>query len=417
MKFSELIESIKIALDALRVNKLRSFLASLGVVIGISFVIIMGWAISGLDKALIDTFNMIGTDILYVDKWDWTGGKRWQEVRQRKYLSMQQANEFRDRINGAELTFINARDWRSSITYDGDEYSGTSIYGTTFEMSLTPAGSIIAGRHFTRFEDQMGANVIVLGHKVAETIFPYGGGVGKTIKIKGHKFKVIGVITKQGTMLMDFIDNRSFMPLKTFLGTFGHFGRSVLIGVKAGSEEYLDDVREETRGLMRDIRNIRPGEEDDFSINESKAFQKNFEQMRIGFWSIGIGLSVLSFIVGIIGIMNIMFVSVTERTKEIGIRKAIGAKKRSIWTQFIVESTVLCIIGAFIAFVLCSAIAYFVATYLTEYYSALSFLSPFIPYNLLYYATIVSLFVGVLAGLLPAVRAASLDPVDALRYE
>ncbi len=404
-------------MDALRVNKLRSFLASLGVVIGISFVIIMGWAISGLDNALLDTFNMIGTDILYVDKWDWTGGKRWKEIRQRKSFTMQQANELCNRIKGAELTFINAREWRSSISYKSDEYSGTSIYGTTFELSLTPSGEIETGRYFSRFEDQIGANVIVLGHKVAETIFPNGDAVGKIVKIKGHKFKVIGTLTKQGTMLMDFIDNRSFMPLKTFLETFGSFGRSVMVGVKAGSEENLDNVREETRGLMRNIRNIRPGEEDDFSINESQTFKKNFEKLRIGVWSVGIGLSVLSFIVGIIGIMNIMFVSVTERTKEIGIRKAIGAKKRSIWTQFIVESTVLCILGAFIAFVLCSAVVFLVATYLTDYYPALSFLSPIIPFDLLYYATIVSLFVGILAGLLPAVRAASLDPVDALRYD
>ncbi len=417
MKRAEIFESFQIAFDSLKANKLRSFLASLGVVIGIAFVIIMGWVLSGLDKSLMDTFNMIGTDMLYVDKYDWAGGKNWKKVRQRKYLSLQQVNEFRDRIKTAELTFISARNWGTQIKYGNEYFAGTSVVGTTYEHSLTPAGTIEEGRHFTMFESQVGSKVIVLGHKVAETVFPDKNPIGEIIKIDGHKFEVIGVIKKQGTMWFDMVDNQSFIPLKAFLGIFGGHGRTMLIGVKAGSDEWLDQVRDETRGLMRQIRNIRPGEDDDFSINETKAFQNNVETLRLVVGSIGIGFTILSFIVGIIGIMNIMFVSVAERTKEIGIRKAVGAKKSSILIQFIIESASLCLIGALIAFVFCSVLVYLVATVLPEFVPETSFLSQFLPYQLLFVATLVSIIVGVLAGLIPAVRAANLDPVDSLRYE
>ncbi|MFW5702171.1 MAG: ABC transporter permease, partial [Bacteroidota bacterium] len=292
-----------------------------------------------------------------------------------------------------------------------------TVVGAESNHARTPAGEILIGRHFTPFEEEIGANVAVLGYNVYESVFPRGDAIGKTVKINGHKFFVSGVITKQGTMFFDFIDNQVFIPLSTFNAIFGNFGRSFSIAIKAGSEERLDFVRSQTRGYMRMIRNLEPWEDDDFAINETKAFESSVKEIRYGVWSVGIGMTVLSFLVGIIGIMNIMFVSVTERTKEIGIRKAIGAKRRSILLQFIVEAAALCFIGAIIAFIVCSAIVYAAATLLPKAVPGLSFLSPVIPYELLAVATVVSVIVGMLAGLIPAIRASRLDPVDALRYE
>jgi putative ABC transport system permease protein len=157
---------------------------------------------------------------------------------------------------------------------------------------------------------------------------------------------------------------------------------------------------------------LEPGEEDNFAVNESQAFRDNIASLRLGVWAVGIGLTTLSFIVGIIGIMNIMFVSVTERTKEIGIRKALGARRRSILFQFLVEASALCMLGAVIAFVICAVVMFGITR--MEW---ASFLSPYIPPNLLLIATVVSIFVGVLAGMIPAMRASKLDPVEALRYE
>lgn len=417
MIFTEIFESVKLGLDAIKVNKLRSFLASLGVVIGISFVILMGWVLSGLDTALLNTFNMMGTDMVYIDKWDWAGGKSWKELRQRKNITLKQANQYFKRIENAELAFPSVRQWGAVLKYKNENYQGTQISGTTFEHSLTPAGQIIDGRHFSMFEDESGSKVIVLGFKVAETIFPDGDAVGKYIKINGHKFKVIGIIKKQGTILFDFVDNQSFIPFKAFTKIFGRNFHSIMISAKAGHIDGLDDLREESYGLMREIRNIKPGEEEDFSINETKTFDEIINNLRLYVGGVGIGFTILSFIVGIIGIMNIMFVSVTDRTREIGIRKAIGAKKRSIWTQFIVESATLCFIGALLAFVFCSIFIYLVATILPVSMPEINFLTSYIPIDLLIISSFVSIIVGVLAGLLPAIRAANLDPVDALRYE
>ncbi len=417
MIFNEIKESIVIAFDAMRGNKLRSFLASLGVVIGISFVILMGWIISGLDRAVEDTFNIIGTDMLYVDKWDWAGGRNWKEVQARKNISYSQATEFQSRMQSAEVIVPIARYFGANVKFGNNTFSGIQVQGVTSDLSRTPAGSIAMGRFFSPFEDEQADNVCVIGSIPNGLIFTDSLGVGKTIKINGMNYLIVGVLNKQGTMMMDFMDNVIYLPMKSFFAQFGNTNRSINIAVKAGSVERLDEVRAETEGIMRTIRNLKPGDENDFSINETKVFETTTAALRASVWAIGIGMTVLSFIVGMIGIMNIMFVSVTERTKEIGIRKAIGAKKRNILVQFITEAAALSFIGAIISFVFCSIIVYLAATYLPELVPALEFLSPIIPFNLLFIASFVSIIVGLLAGLIPAIRASNLNPIDALRYE
>ncbi len=417
MKISEIFEAVRISYEAMFANKLRSFLASLGVVIGISFVILMGWVLSGLDKAMQDTFNIIGTDMLYVDRWDWAGGKSWKELRQRKDITLKQTEELIKRIKSAETAIPMVTKWGGSLKYNNELFSGFRIVGTTYKHSLTPAGDIEMGRHFSNFENQRGANVVVIGERIYATIFNGKDAIGETIKINGHKFTIIGVIRKQGTMFFDFVDYQCFVPLQRFISVFGKYRRSYSVAVKAGDESRLDEVRSETIGLMREIRNLQPHEENDFSINETKAFESSVATIRLYVWGIGIGMTFLSFIVGIIGIMNIMFVSVTERTKEIGIRKAIGAKKSSIMSQFLVEAASLCFIGAITAFIGTSVLIYLASTFLPKIVPELAFLPNFMPLELLFIATIVSVFVGVLAGIIPAYRASNLNPVDALRYE
>jgi putative ABC transport system permease protein len=413
IRISEIQESFRIAFEGLQANKLRSFLTTLGVVIGITFVILMGWFLNGLDAALESTVNLLGTDVMYIDKWSWSGGQNWRKTMQRKNITYQRAMEFCNSVKTAEVSLPEAHKWGTTVKERDRTITGISVIGVPYSYSQLPAGTILYGRFFSQFEDEYSTNVTVLGYGVAKALFPEGDAIGRTIKIGGRTFEIIGVIIKRGTMMMDFVDNQVIVPISTFFGVYGMTGRSISIAVKAGSAEKLDETRAEATGLMRSIRNVPPGQEEDFSINETQTFKEQVETLRLATWGIGIGLTLLSFIVGIIGIMNIMFVSVTERTKEIGIRKSLGAKSSSILTQFLVESASLCLVGALIAFTFCSVVIAIAVRLVPE----ADFLTPYVPPQLILIAAVVSIIVGILAGIVPAMRASALDPVEALRYE
>lgn len=417
MTIHELVESVRFSLESLRSNKTRSSLTSLGVVIGIGFVVLMGWSLNGLEQAWEKTISIVGADMMYVDKWDWAGNKKWNTIRSRKDISIDQVKLFKESNTYAELAIPMIRSWGKRVAFKANSIGGIAIMGTESSYGQTSAGIIEQGRFFTDFEDERTSNVIVLGSGVSTALFPQGDAIGKFVKVGKFSFQVIGVLEKRGFLFMDFIDNQVFIPLKTFVNYFGASRRSYSIAVKAHSVADMDILREESRGFMRNARGLSANQEDDFSINESKAFDDNIKDIRVYIWSIGLGLTLLSFIVGIIGIMNIMFVSVAERTKEIGIRKALGAKKSSIIAQFLVEASLLCFVGALVAFVGCSIIIYIGKLIIINFYPDLSFLSGYLPPSLLIIASLVSLFVGVLAGLIPALRAANLDPVESLRYE
>lgn len=417
MSISEYSESVKIAFDALKANKVRSLLASLGVVVGISVVIMMGWAINSLDAALTQTFNVIGTDMIYIDKWDWTGGAKWNTIRDRRNITIENMNDLVNKISTAEYVIPNISRWGTNIEYKGNVYKNLSLIGATSDNAYTPAGDVSEGRFFNLFEDNNSENVVVIGSKVGDILKSGEMSVlNQFIKIDGRKFKVIGVVKKRGTFIFDMIDNQIFIPLNTFQSIYGKRTSGISIGIKAGAAD-LDVVRDEAIGIMRESRNLNPNDENDFSVNETKAFQDSIEKLRFTVWGAGISMTALSFLVGMIGISNIMFVSVTERTKEIGIRKAIGAKKRTILVQFLFEASFLCFVGAIISLVICSIFVAGLTLVASKYFPDFSFLSPFLPLSLLIQATLVSVLVGMIAGIAPAIKASKLTPIDALRFE
>lgn len=416
MKFTEITESVKIALNSIRSNKVRSSLAALGVVVGISVVILMGWALSALDAALDDTINLMGEDVVYIDKFDWSGSVKWEEVRQRKDITLKQAQEVVEKAKTPVLATYALGSRSVTVKYQDNSISSASCSGVLSNYANTPTGEVEFGRFFSDFEANLGTKVVVIGYNINKTLFPNNDAIGKEVKVNGRRFKIVGVNKKQSTMMMDFLDNIVYIPLRSYYKIFGG-NQSYTITLRAGSPDKIPEMKAEVEGLMRSIRNLKPGMENDFSMNESKQFEEMMANFRMYVWGIGLGMTVLSFIVGIIGVMNIMFVSVVERTKEIGIRKALGAPRASILTQFIVEATVLCFIGAIVALLVCTVLVFAIGTIVPMIMPSLSFLSPFMPVNLFIIATVVSVFVGICAGFVPAYRAAKLDVVDALRFD
>jgi putative ABC transport system permease protein len=272
-------------------------------------------------------------------------------------------------------------------------------------------GSIAEGRFFNDVEDNSGSMVAVLGYNIAENLFPHADPVGMTIRINGVPFTVVGTMPKRGTFLASFVDDEIMIPIKRFFGLYGSQSR-IVINVKAGGASQVENVKYETIGTMREVRSLAPEMKDDFAVNTQEQFRQQTDQLRLIVWSVGLVMSGLSFLVGSIGIMNIMFVSVTERTKEIGIRKAIGATRRSILLQFLIEAILLCLMGAIVGLVITSTIALVVVKGFD-----VTFLSAFIPPGQIGIAVLVAIAVGVMAGIIPAFRAARMDPVEALRAE
>jgi len=405
-----LIESLRMAIAALVSNKLRAMLTALGIVIGITTVLLMGWFISGLNSVVDETLSIFGDDVLYVDRFDWTATD-WLEQRNRRPISYAQFLEVRRRLLGAQYVIPATRRTARSIRYGDLELTSSVVVGSSAEYVHTLGGTLASGRFFNDLEDQGGASVVVIGAAVADNLIPNGDAIGRTIRVNGLPFVVIGVLPRRAVLGDDSQDNQIIIPIRRFFGMSG-WSRSVIIIIKSGGVERLEDVKFETIGVMRQVRTLAPAQKDDFGVNSQETFKQLIDAIRLSVFSVGIALTSLSFLVGSIGIMNIMFVSVTERTKEIGIRKALGATRRSILVQFLVESISLCGVGAVVSTILTSLIVLVAKGALD-----MDFLSSTLPPEQIVIAAVAAGVVGILAGVIPAMRASRLDPVDALRAE
>jgi putative ABC transport system permease protein len=287
---------------------------------------------------------------------------------------------------------------------------GILVRGTLYDYILTSTLEFKEGRFFNELESRGGVNVCVIGYDVADALFPAGDSLNKSVLINGQAFKVIGTITRQGSFLGLFsLDSIVVMPLPAFQKYFSAKSDSDIL-VKVRDKSRVTEAKEELTGLMRRVRHLPPEKADDFSINEQQALKSTLDPIKNSIAIAGLFITGLSLFVGAIGIMNITFVSVKERTKEIGTRKALGARRRTILLQFLIESTAICLLGGFIgltfAYVMCIGI---------------SKAFPSFPINFSFDLVLVSMLVSVLTGLVsgfaPAWSASRLDPVTALRYE
>ncbi len=405
---TELKEGLSISWDAIRGNKLRSALTTLGIVIGIVTVTLMGTAIEGLNHAFLKSISFIGADVLYIQRFNWFNHSQeeWLKMQKRREITLVQATALERQLTLARAV-APAADTDQRIEYKKRHSDNATIIGTTDQFLYTSSFTIAQGRFLSAAEVEGGRPVCVIGFQVATNLFQGESPIGNKVMIGPRAFEVLGVLEKQGGFLDGgSLDNQAIVPLNQFVTVFWSHP-DYQIQVKVKQLEQLEDAKEELRTVMRRIRRLAPNEPDDFAINQQDQFVDMFHRVAGTIATIGLFITGLSLFVGGIGIMNIMFVSVAERTREIGIRKAIGAKRRTILVQFLIEAATICLLGGLIGL----GIAWPLTLLIQKVMPAT--MSPVI----VGIALLVSLVTGVLSGFFPAWRAARMNPVDALRNE
>ncbi|HTR40746.1 MAG TPA: ABC transporter permease [Pseudomonadales bacterium] len=407
--FKDLFESVGISLDAVRANKMRSTLATLGIVIGIVTVTLMGAAINGLNNAFLKSISSMGADVFYISKNDWFNQNydSWMRTQKRRAIRLKEAEALSKKLTDS-VAIAPEIDDEETVKYKTRSADDVQIIGTTAGYLQTSSVGIEEGRFLTAADGESSQPVCVIGSSVVTNLFRGESPLGKRIKVEDQSFQVVGVLEKQGNMLGWSLDNRVIIPIRELIADVWTRSTIDQIDVKAANMAQLDEAREELRQTMRHIRHLRPDEPDDFAINEQDQFVTLFHTMTATIAIIGLFITSLSLFVGGIGIMNIMFVSVAERTREIGVRKAIGAKRRSILFQFLIEAACICLLGGLIGLFIAWLITFAVSKWMFP--TAMSGL-------IVALALFVSLATGVISGFLPAWRAARMNPVDALRNE
>lgn len=405
----EFKEGMMIALRAIASNKIRAMLTMLGIFIGVTVVVTMSTAIKGIDNSFQQGISSLGSDVLYIDKWAWFSNVEWWKMRNRKNITMEEFERFKNlaKLPAAVAPVTNTV---QTVKFQERRVENVFINGSNADYVKTTNFTFSEGRFYSDIESNASRQVAVIGSEIAKKLFPNMSPLDRTIKIGGENYRVVGVLAEQGSFILGpwNPDNQVYVPIGTIFKNFANNRfRSITINVRAAGPALVEETKAEAEGVMRKVRGLAYDQENDFSINQQEGLQENYNSV-VGVIQIaGLFITGLSLFVGAIGIMNIMFVSVKERTKEIGLRKAIGAKRRTILAQFLLESSVICLVGGLaglIAAVLLSML-----------------INQFIPTSIQIGSVIlgigISLLTGILSGLAPAYTAAKMDPVEALRYE
>src|SRR3990172_2384945 len=394
----EIRESLLIALHAIRANKMRSILTMLGIFIGVTVVVLMSTAIKGIDNSFQQGISALGSDVLYIDKWAWFSNVDWWRLRNRRNIDMEDFRKFKElaKMPLAVAPVINSR---QTVKYGDRRVETVFLNGSNADYVKTTNFTFGQGRFYSEVESNSSRQVAVIGSEIAKTLFPRGDALDKIIKIGGANYKIVGVLAELGSVILGpwNPDNQVFIPIGTIFKNFITMHRgTVTINVRAPHPSLVEETKAEAEGVMRKVRGLKYDEENDFSINQQEALMENYNSV-VGVIQIaGLFITGLSLFVGAIGIMNIMFVSVRERTREIGIRKAIGAKRRTILVQFLLESSTICLVGG--------AAGLLAAVLLSMMVN--QFIPTSIQIDAVIIAIVVALLTGVLSGIAPAYMAA-----------
>jgi putative ABC transport system permease protein len=418
MRISDSQESVRLAFDTLRKNKLRSGLTVLGISIGISTVILISSAINGLNTNIDQFVRTLGTNNLWIFQFEPFGKRPTTEELNRKKLTYEDGVAMRSLpyvvAVDPELTYQN---WQTglgavSIKHGTHKIQNTILNGSTSSVKEVAEIEMLEGRMWTESEEEHSSNVAVLGHDAAEDLFPDESPIGQDIDCEGNIFTVIGVLDKQPQPFgsgRNTQDNSAYFPLTTFRKIHPEL-KDFWIVVKYDDPSHKSLVIEEVRELLRVRRGVRLEQDDNFAIFGPDSLSRLWNQLTGGLFLFMVAVSSVGLMVGGVGVMNIMLVSVTERTREIGIRKAIGATRNNILLQFTLEAVTLCAVGGvlgILAGALFTLILHFAVSFL---HASLSFTWVGIGFG-------VSCLIGLVFGIYPAWKAAAMDPIEALRYE
>ena len=407
----DVVEGVRIAVQAIWANRMRSVLTTLGVIIGIAAVTLMATVINGLNQEFEKALSQLGTDVLYVDQFPWGNntGAEWWRFRNRPAIQPALAQTIQDRSRFADavapMTDTDRPAQYRGRSLDAEILGSPPDYGRIRDVNLAQ------GRFLTRADERGGRNVCVVGAAVADHLFPVATPLGKTIRIGGVPCRIVGVQEREGEGLFGgtSADERIIIPFSTYDKQFGisrRWGVEIMVKVRPGVS--MARAEEELTGILRTARDVAPGEDNNFAVNDQQQIRASFSGTKTAIYGVGLFLTGLALVVGGIGVMNIMFVSVRERTKEIGIRKAVGAKKYTILLQFLIEAVIVCLIGGVIGLGLSALGAMGI--------SAMGFTAA-LPMETVAIAFGICVGVGVLFGIAPAWQAATADPIEALRYE
>jgi putative ABC transport system permease protein len=401
----EFSEGIVISARAILANKLRSTLTTLGIIIGILTVSLMAMAIDAMKQAFMRSVSALGADVFYIEKFPWERTEAWWKIRNRRDFEVTDGRKILKESTHA-LALSVETSMNLPVRYKDRGADRVWVVGNNEQSALVRQLVVKEGRFFSEAEVDGSRPVCVLGAEIGEKLFPQGGAVGERIQVGGKNYEVIGVNEKFGPFLFANMDNQVIIPITRYMADWQD-RPYVFFMVKVRDSSKMEEAREELRGIVRKMRRVDPGAEDDFAINQQEMIINTFQRTSRVIASVGLFITGLALFVGGIGIMNIMFVSVAERTKEIGIRKAIGAKRRTILVQFLIEAAAICILGGLIGLGIAWGVSLAVQKHLPATMS--------MPVAVM--AITVSLLTGLIAGFLPAYRAARMNPVDALRAE